>query len=114
LVLHIAVGGFDAAVCDRALLRGLHGGQVRREGQTGCAVAQESPTNETTAVEATSVWRSKRLVIWEGTGHIVMLVAIPNCASEAERGRTGQRGQGAKLVERATLFQAGLFSLQID
>ena len=25
LVLHIAVGGFDAAVCDRAALRGLHG-----------------------------------------------------------------------------------------
>jgi len=26
LVLHIAVGGFDAAVRDRAVLRGLHGG----------------------------------------------------------------------------------------
>jgi hypothetical protein len=53
----------------------------------------------TTAAKAIRVGSQKKLAVWEGKGNLVMLAAIRKYASEAERARTGQGGQGAKLVE---------------
>jgi hypothetical protein len=54
----------------------------------------------TTAAKAIRAGGQKALAVWEGgKGHLVMLAAIRQYASEAERARTGQRGQGTKLVE---------------
>lgn len=53
----------------------------------------------TTTAKAIRVDGQKHSQFGKGKGHLVMLAAVRKHASEAERGRTGQRGQGAKLVE---------------
>ena len=46
LVLHIAVGGFDAAVRDRAVLRGLHGGPSKTGRANRPRSSSENPESQ--------------------------------------------------------------------